>query len=297
VAAPPACLATWEKNPYRPVCLWDIVIAVDSDGVFWSGLALETLKNDCMMNTGLKRAPLPPVYHTGPIDAGLQGKAITWLGEIEKRFTKCLGMPVSSETAREMIEALQGSRRISYQWLYDNLVGLQKLIRKETRSKVFFYVTPEKFQYFPQKDARNLFGDAVADAFPSAKVDISEAGICLALARPTASVFHLMRAMEIGLAAFAARFGVPSDHTNWHNIIEGIEKAVRAMGNDPATRPLDWKEQREFFSQIASHFMVIKDAWRNYTAHARDVYTEEKATLIFENTGEFMRMLATRLHE
>ena len=37
-----------------------------------------------------------------------------------------------------------------------------------------------------------------------------------------------MRVLEIGLCIFADRFGVPSDHTNWHNIIEGIEKAIRS---------------------------------------------------------------------
>jgi hypothetical protein len=106
-----------------------------------------------------------------------------------------------------------------------------------------------------------------------------------------------MRVLEIGLSVLAGRLGVPSDHANWHNIIEGIEKAIRVMGNDPATRPPDWKEQQEFFSQVASHFMVIKDAWRNYTAHARGIYAEDRATLIFDNTREFMKMLATRLHE
>lgn len=273
------------------------MIALDAEGVYWSGLALEVLKADCMMNTGLGRALLPAVYHTGPIDAKLQEKVVWWLGEIEEKFAKHLGMPVSSETAKEIVEALQGDRRISYQWLYDKLTNLQQLIRKEMKTKVFFYITPERLRFWPTDNAQHLFGDAVAMAFPAAWVDISEAGICLASARPTASVFHLMRVLEIGLSVLAGRLGVPSDHANWHNIIEGIEKAIRVMGNDPATRPPDWKEQQEFFSQVASHFMVIKDAWRNYTAHARGIYAEDRATLIFDNTREFMKMLATRLHE
>jgi len=51
--------------------------------------------------------------------------------------------------------------------------------------------------------AKLLFGDDVAKKFPSASVDIEEAGKCLALDRGTATVFHLMRAMEVGLRALA----------------------------------------------------------------------------------------------
>jgi hypothetical protein len=109
-------------------------------------------------------------------------------------------------------------------------------------------------------------------------------------------VFHLMRVLEIGLTVFATRFNVPSSHTNWHNIIEGIEKAVRDMPNDPQRSP-DWKDQQEFFSQAASYFMIVKDAWRNYTAHMRGKYTEEEAETMLINVRGFMQKLATRLHE
>ena len=69
------------------------------------------------------------------------------------------------------------------------------------------------------------------------------------------------------------------------------------MGNDPSLRPADWKDQQEFYSQAANHFMFIKEAWRNYTAHAHGKYTDEEAETILINVGGFMRKLATRLHE
>jgi hypothetical protein len=125
---------------------------------------------------------------------------------------------------------------------------------------------------------------------------VSEAGKCHALHRSTACVFHLMRVLEIGLSVFAALFGVSASHTNWHNIIEGIEKAVRNMPSDP-NKSANWKEEQEFYSQAAGHFMVLKDAWRNYTAHARGKFTEEEAETMFINVRAFMQKLATRLHE
>ena len=105
-----------------------------------------------------------------------------------------------------------------------------------------------------------------------------------------------MRVLERGLKVFADRFGVLSDHTNWHNIIEGIEKAVRNSGSDP-NRPPDWKDQQEFYSQAASHFMMLKDAWRNYVAHERGKFTEEETEVLLLNVRSFMQKIATRLHE
>jgi hypothetical protein len=106
-----------------------------------------------------------------------------------------------------------------------------------------------------------------------------------------------MRALEIPLRCLAAQFGVSSDHANWQNIIEQTEKHVRNMGNDPA-KTADWKDQQEFYSQACAQFMVFKDAWRNYTAHARTgKYDEQEARLIMESIKNFMQKLAPRLHE
>jgi hypothetical protein len=100
-----------------------------------------------------------------------------------------------------------------------------------------------------------------------------------------------MRVLELGLAAFATVFNVSSDHTNWHNIIEQIESKIRDMGKDP-NKAADWKEKQELYSQVASGFMIFKEAWRNYTAHARGKYTDNEADSIYRNVCDFMQRLA-----
>jgi hypothetical protein len=167
-------------------------------------------------------------------------------------------------------------------------------LEEDLRNETFLAVSPARAMYYEPKEP--LFGEYVDDNFRSTAYDITEAGKCYALYRSTACVFHLMRVLEIGLRVFADRFGVPSDRQNWHNIIEGIEKKIREMVTDP-NRPADWKDQQEFFSAAATHFMFIKDAWRNYVAHARGKSTEEEAERIFTNVRGFMQRLATRLHE
>jgi hypothetical protein len=107
-----------------------------------------------------------------------------------------------------------------------------------------------------------------------------------------------MRVLEIGLGVLGAVFGVSLAHTNWAPAIDQIESKTRDMHKDPAWKAKpDYKEQQEFFAQAASHFGVLKDAWRNYTAHARGKYDGNEASDILTSVRAFMQKLANRLHE
>ena len=224
--------------------------------------------------------------------------ATTALAQIEDIF-RGLGMGITADTIQETVAALRkGSPIRNFQWLIDQVDHVRKLAEKEMKDKAFFYVPRERAKFFPRKNDLHIFGDAVAAAFPSAAYDIAESGICLALARGTACVFHAMRVLEIGLAALGEKFGVSLTHTNWAPAIAQIESKIRDMHKEPAWRALpDCKAQQQFYAQAAVHFGVLKDAWRNYTMHRRGSYTEEQAERIFENTKDFMQKLSTRLSE
>jgi hypothetical protein len=85
-------------------------------------------------------------------------------------------------------------------------------------------------------------------------------------------VFHPMRVLEVGLRVLARQFNIDSGHRNW-------------------------KDDREFYSQCASYFRVVKDAWRNYTAHARGNYIDEESFDMMANVRGFMQRLAVKLRE
>jgi hypothetical protein len=153
--------------------------------------------------------------------------------------------------------------------------------------KRFFFRIPDNKQDFFQKD--DLFGVEVTQAFPSCGDNIRNAGSCYALEQWDASVFHLMTILGRGLDAMATKFGVPFQNTTWHTVIEQIEAKVRKM--DSSFGP-DWKDQQKFYSQAASQFMFLKDAWRNHVMHGRDVYDEGKALSIFTHVRLVMRALA-----
>jgi hypothetical protein len=223
------------------------------------------------------------------------GSQLEVIKAIEQVEAKCreLGLAISAETAREMAEELALPRPGHYTWLMTRTSALQRLIIKELQTQLFMHVLPDRTRFWPKEKDPDLFGDAVARAFPSASFDINNAGICLALRLGTASVFHLMRVLETGLAALARRFGIAFEFTNWAPVLDQIESKVRGMRQDPAFKTLpDCREQQEFYAQAASHFGVLKDAWRNHAMHIRGKYTEEEAEVILVNVKAFMNRLA-----
>ena len=164
---------------------------------------------------------------------------------------------------------------------------IQARLVDELEGHLVLAVKWNKKDYYGQEQ---LFGEAVALRFPDASFDIKEAGNCYAVGRYTACVFHLMRALEIGLGVFGTEFGLTLGHTNWHPFIEQIESRIRDLGK--AAKTSDEKTKHEFYAQTASSFMFLKDAWRNHTAHARGKYTEEEAETILRNVRSFMQKLA-----
>ena len=77
------------------------------------------------------------------------------------------------------------------------------------------------------------FGQKVFDRFGDANRDIAAAARCLALDESTASVFHLMRALEWGLRDLANRVGqtfpTPIEYQEWAPVIEHIESKIKAL--------------------------------------------------------------------
>jgi hypothetical protein len=53
------------------------------------------------------------------------------------------------------------------------------------------------------------------------------------------------------------------------------------------------QKEQKFYSQAATQFMFLKDAWRNHIMHVRDVpYDEGRAFSIFDHVRQFMQALA-----
>lgn len=143
--------------------------------------------------------------------------------------------------------------------------------------------------------ASPIFGPDVDKAFPSASIDIAEAAKAFTFTLFTASVFHCMRASEAALRCLAVALSVQHQNQNWGNILQDVERAINSMNS--TTHGQNWKELRQFYAEAATHFRMLKDAWRNYVMHSHVTYTAQQAVDIFNATRALMQHLATKLHE
>ena len=160
---------------------------------------------------------------------------------------------------------------------------LRERVAHELEKRAIYYIS----DHVDLLSDSPLFGDNVEEAFPSAQYDISEAGRCLALRRPTACVLHLMRALEVGLASLADTLGMTLTTENWNTILNDIETEIRSRTK--ATHGQAWKDKDEpFFAESATHFRFIKNSWRNHAMHAKDKYTEEQAEEIYNSVRSFL---------
>ncbi|MEO7860232.1 MAG: hypothetical protein ABIU05_07265 [Nitrospirales bacterium] len=173
------------------------------------------------------------------------------------------------------------------------LGNLYERLQDELKKNLFLYVPKEKQRFYIEPHDRFSLD---TDCFPSAKYEIEEAGKCYAAGRNTACVLHLMRILELGLNALAKHFNVPYQHVNWDQIINKLPEKIKAI-EGMVPKPEQWRADRQFYSEVALHFQFLKDAYRNYAMHVHETYDESRAFSLFMYTREFMRSLATRVHE
>ena len=208
-----------------------------------------------------------------------------------------LGLTSTKQTAWWVKYQVEKSGSIDYATVYHHSDALYGALVVETSNYQFFKLDPQKSSYYslPNDLERNKpFGKKVEVAFPSAVPEIIGACNCFALEQWAASVFHCMRVLETPLVVLAAKFSVPYERAEWHNIIEGIEAAVRKIDKNAG---VNWKDEQKFFGEVARHLMFIKNSWRNHVMHLRDEYDEGKALSILQHTKELMIHIAERLSE
>lgn len=129
-------------------------------------------------------------------------------------------------------------------------------------------------------------GRRVATAFPHIQVDLGEAAACRALARPTACVFHLMRAMEAAVQTLAAHLGIESLTREWGKLLSDMKREIEAMPKGKA---------RDAWSENHSLLYHVKQAWRNDVMHPNRSYTLAEADRIHDAVASYLEQLAELL--
>ena len=153
-----------------------------------------------------------------------------------------------------------------------------------------FFTIEAKYQRF-KADLEEQFDKSILVSFPSTNVDLSEACRCCSVGIWTASVMHLMRALEVALRCLSASYDIPH-RENWNSSLNEIEKHLRTV-----RKGSDGDDAELWASATGTHFRFLKNAFRNQAMHPSKHYTETEAIELFDATRAFMRHLATRLAE
>ena len=209
-----------------------------------------------------------------------------WTAQIDSlaEQMKPLGLPTSIKKAKDIRTYLNmepENKAATAHLIKGGIDELRDRLATELEGKMFyaFYTNVELLD-----SKEPLFGKPVEDAFPKASEDISEAGKCLALDRPTACGFHLMRAMERAVQALYTAMGLTGDpEREWGKLLSDIEGAIEKMPKGDTRN--DW-------SAAHTHLYHVKQAWRNDVMHPKQTYTPEEAKAVFDAVRSFMQHLA-----
>jgi hypothetical protein len=208
-----------------------------------------------------------------------------------------IGMKASGNQCVQAKSRLS-SGKIGFEALNFMLVNVRDTVIGELGDQLFAHVPAARSDYF-EKDGHPLFGERVAAAFPSADYDIKEAGNCFAVGADTATVFHLMRAVERGLRVLARDrnvvFPLPIEFQEWAVIIEKIESNLDDIDRLPKGEKKS--DAQSFYRGALVEARAFKDVWRNHVMHARDSYDEGVAQSVMGHVRRFMQRLAEKLSE
>jgi hypothetical protein len=143
-----------------------------------------------------------------------------------------------------------------------------------------------------------LFNIEVNANFPSVSYEIDEAAKCLALSRSTASAFHSIRCLEVGIRALSRCLEIPDPtrgvDRSWMKALKAIKNKMEQKWPSSSIRT---GGDDELFDNAYAALAAMQNPWRNDTMHLDQKYTPDEAKDIFAGVGAFMKKLASRMNE
>ena len=207
------------------------------------------------------------------------------------------GLHLSREQAERIVRTLRASRPKTDLEISAMLESFLERLIDECGNTAFVALSAKEKQYYLPSEP--IFGSEVNAKFPKeGAFEIDEAAKCLGLARPTASVFHLMRTMEVGIKALSRCLNISDPikplERNWGKMLEKIRDEIKRRWPNTADRV---HGDGQFFESLYGLLEGVKNPWRNATMHVENKYTDDEAEHIFFAVRAFMRKLASRCDE
>jgi hypothetical protein len=169
------------------------------------GLIAEAAQLGCLLEKHAARSrkigsmTLPPIGQRVSMPSGLDLDREIMAANVAMTTRACQKWMLQSSMIQSFnleIWLRTGPPNATFLELAIRLDSLRQAIMDETVFRIYLAIPSELSQYVNQEKP---LGDAVYNAFPSARADLSETGNCLACERNMGAAFHLMRAAEVGL--------------------------------------------------------------------------------------------------
>lgn len=199
-----------------------------------------------------------------------------------KSDAKFGGVSISGSEFREL--------KTSFDYLHNGSLAF------EAETKKFVVLRTEQTKYLA--DEFSLFGEAVEGAFPSIISEGKEAAKCFGFSRWTASAFHAIRCLEVGILAVSRCLDIEDpikgSDRNWSAMQRKIRDALEEKWPTAADKSAaDYK----LFDRIHGALAAFQNPYRNATMHLEASYDEAQASHIIEMVKGFLNQVAARCNE
>jgi hypothetical protein len=172
-----------------------------------------------------------------------------------------------------------------WDWIRNALSTFETVFSEEMRGAATYHVPRRGIWDIPSlvDAAEKALPPEIGGYIPAtAKTDWQAAGRCLAFRLPTASGFHVARAVESTLKAYYKAYlgRVPDEGKSWGDYIADLEQ----VSQNPAPE-----------KKTIAVLRQMKDDWRNPVVHPRSTLTDTDAEVLFNLGASVLIAVAQEL--
>jgi len=217
-----------------------------------------------------------------------------YLVQFEKAQEFCLRHDfLLAQHACEIILKWLNQPPMSMARLRDNTASLHEALKADAKKIKAYIYRNERADILASVD--KSWSD-VFERMPDTEPEIRAALDLWALDHGTASVFHSMRACELGLRFVAKKFKVkfsdkPMEWAMWSSLLNKLENELVALRKEPNGPKKD--RDKEFLGAVISHWRSIQEK-RDAVMHVRKEFDTHEALSVFLHVQQLLRAIADR---
>jgi hypothetical protein len=197
--------------------------------------------------------------------------------------------------AQRLSDTLKSDQDFKWSDLKRCMDDIESRIRDELEMVRLFVLSPAMATYL--MDGADLCGPRITSQFPSVLFEMEEAARCLAVLRPTASVFHSMRALEVAIRALARFLSIPDpikpSERNWGNVLKDIKAGIANRYPGPVMPHSEAARVEVLYASLDA----IRNPWRNATMHVENIYQPHEAEHILKCVNMLLLQMAETFDE